>query len=186
MLKSIGLSLDAIQGILKSEAPAKVLNLLLDEQLKQNEQEVKERQEQSAAIKIIRESIQNTDNIPVTSINDIGHIMTNERGLRKVRVVMFSAVIPQLIFYGTIALWIMRGTWFPFVIALPLYILAIVAVIKYWHKNTRYICPECNVTFHPPLKMAITTSGDKVRYLTCTECGYKGYCVEVYANIKSN
>jgi len=181
MLKSIGLSLDAIQGILKSEVPAKVLNLLLDQQLEQNEQEIKERQEQTAAIKIIKKSIQDTDQIPVTSINGIGYMMENKKGLRKVRAVMLTAAIPQFAFYGTIALWVMRGIWWPVIIALPVYILAVVLVVKYWHANTRYICPECSITFHPPLKMAMKTSGNKVRYLTCSGCGYKGYCVEIYA-----
>jgi len=182
MLKSIGLALGAIQGILSSEAPAKVLNLLLDEQLKQNEQEVKEKQEQINAIKIIKESIHNMDSIPVNAISDIGYMMENKKGLRKIRIVIFSAVIPQLLFYSTIALWIMRGIWIPFAIALPAYILMIFAITKYWHRNTRYICPECNVTFHPPYKMVMKTSGNKVRYLTCSGCGYKGYCVEVYAH----
>ena len=180
-LKSIGLSLDAIQGILKSEAPAKVLSLLLDQQLKQNKQEIKERQEQTAAIKIIKESIQDTDKIPVTSINGIGYMMENKKGLRKVRLVMLTAAIPQFIFYGTIALWIMRGIWWPAAVVLPVYILAVILVIKYAHANTRYICPECNIIFHPPLKMVMTTSGNKVRYLTCSGCGHKGYCVEIYA-----
>ncbi|MCL2378244.1 MAG: MerR family transcriptional regulator [Defluviitaleaceae bacterium] len=181
MLRSIGLTLDAIQGILKSDAPVKVLNLILDQQLKQSEQEVKEKQEQIDAIKIIKQSIHNVDKIPVSSIKDIGYMMENKKGLRKVRAVMVSTAIPQFIFYGTIALWVMRGIWWPFVIALPAYILATVLVIKYWHRNIRYICPECNITFHPSLKMVMFTSGDKVRYLTCSGCGYKGYCIEVYA-----
>jgi len=185
MLKSIGLSLDAIRGILTSDAPAKVLNLLLDQQLKQNEQEVKEKQEQISAIKIIKQSIHDTDKIPVTSIKGIGYMMENKKGLRKLRAILISLVIPQLIFYSTIALWVIQGIWFPFVIAMPIYILAIVVATKYYHNNTRYICPECNITFHPPYKTLMTTSGNKVRFLTCSGCGYKGYCVEVYAKAQN-
>jgi DNA-binding transcriptional MerR regulator len=56
-LKTIGLSLDLIKGILESEAPGKVLMLLLDEQTKLLDDEINERQKQLAAISVIKESV---------------------------------------------------------------------------------------------------------------------------------
>ena len=61
MLKSLGLTLGSIQGILSSDAPGKVLTLLLDEQMKQLHNEREEKQQQMDAIKIIKEKIGNMD-----------------------------------------------------------------------------------------------------------------------------
>ena len=182
MLKSLGLSLDSIQGILESEAPAKVLNLLLDEQAKRISGEIEECQKQIAAIKIVKDSIKNMDAIPVNSIQDIGHMMENRKKLRKLHATCIGIGVPfQLMFNGSIVLWIMKGLWIPFVVITPIYALVCVLIVKALHQKTRYICPECNATFHPLLRNTMRTSGWKVRWLTCTECGHEGYCVEVYA-----
>lgn len=181
-LKSVGLSLDSIQGILNSEAPAKVLNLLLDEQTKQLSNEISERQKQVTAIKIVKDSIQNMDAIPVNSIQDIGHMMENRKKLRRLHAKCIGTGVPfQIMFLGSIVLWIMRGMWIPFVVVTPIYTLVVVLIVRALHKKIRYICPECNATFHPLLKNTMRTSGWKVRWLTCTECNHEGYCVEVYA-----
>ena len=182
MLKALGLKLDSIQGILSSEKPGKVLNLLLDEQAKQIEQEVKEKQEQIEAIKIVKDSIRNMDAIPVNSINDIEHMMENKKGLRKVHGILIAGATPTtLIWWGTIILWIIRGIWLPFAVYTPIHFFICFLLGRFLWRKTEYICPECNAVFRPPFKKFMRTSGNKTRRLTCTECGQTGYCVEVYA-----
>lgn len=183
MLKALGLSLDSIQGILGSEAPGKVLTLLLDEQMKQLGGEIKEKQEQIDAIKIVKENIRNMDAIPVNSIYDIGRMMKNKKGLRRVHGTMLGVgLVMDAIQIGAIALWIVKGVWLPFAIGMPFVILFGVLITRMYYKNTAYVCAECNITFRPKLKeIFFSAHTPKTRKLTCEKCGHKGYCVEVYA-----
>ena len=182
MLKKLGLSLDSIQGILDSEAPGKVLTLLLDEQVKQIGNEIKEKQEQIDAIKIVKDNIRNMDAIPVNTINDIGHMMKNKKELRKVHGIMIGVgLVMDAIEIATIVLWIVKGIWWPFAVGMPLVILVAILLVRMYYKNTAYICPECNTEFRPPLgQFVFAAHTPKTRKLTCTKCGHTGYCVETF------
>lgn len=183
MLKALGLSLDSIQGILGSEAPGKVLLLLLDEQMKQLGGEIQEKQEQIEAIKIVKENIRSMDAIPVHSINDIGHMMKNKKGLRKVHGTMVGVgLLMDAIQIGAIALWIVEGIWLPFAIGMPFVLLFGVLLTRMYYRNTAYICAECNAAFRPTLwKLIFSPHTPKTRKLTCEKCGHTGYCVETFA-----
>jgi DNA-binding transcriptional MerR regulator/DNA-directed RNA polymerase subunit RPC12/RpoP len=183
MLKALGLSLDSIQGILSSKAPGKVLMLLLEEQTKQLDGEIKEKQEQIDAIKIIKESIRNRDTIPVNSIGDIDHMMKNKKGLRKVHGTMLGiGLILDALQIAAVVLWITKGLWIPFAIGMPFVVLFAVLTVRMYHRNTAYICAECGATFRPVFsEFFFASHTPKTRKLTCAKCGHKGYCVEIYS-----
>lgn len=182
-LKAIGLSLDSIKGIMDTESSGKVLSLLLDEQMKQLSNEIKERQRQIDAIKIIKESIRNMTTIPANSINDIEHMMKNKKELRKVHSKMLGVgLVMSAIQISTIALWIVRGIWIPFAVGMPFVILFGVLITRMYYKNTAYICADCNATFRPKLRNFIFSAHTpKTRKLSCSKCGHTGYCIETYA-----
>ena len=182
-LKVIGLSLDLIKGILESESSGKILSLLLDEQMKQLDDEIKLRQRQQETIKAIKESIRDTTTIPVESIIDIENVMENkkkhDRAYAKLITLAFLISIPS---FGAIALWIASGVWIPFVVYFPIQTLLGVLIAKHHFKTSAFICAECNCMFKPTFSKLIRTSGTrKARWLACTICGHKGYCVETYA-----
>ena len=183
ILKAIGLSLDSIKGILESDAPEKILSLLLDEQLKHLSGEIKERQRQIEVIKVIKESVRNMIAAPVNSIQDIEHMMKNKKSLRKVQgALIVGCVFVDLIQISAALLWIIKGIWLPFAVGLPFTLLFFFLIFRMYHKNTAYTCPECNKTFRPTFRETVFAPRDpKARRLTCTNCGNKGYCVEVYA-----
>ena len=183
MLKSLGLTLYTIQGILESKTPGKVLALLLDEQMKQLDSEIKGKQEQIDAIKIVKENIRNMDAIPVNSIKDIDHMMKSKKGLRKVHGLMIGAGIAFFPFQiYSITLWIVKGKWIPFFIVYALAIPVCIVLVRMYHRSTAYICAECNTTFRPKLKeFVFSAHTPKTRKLTCEGCGYTGYCIETYA-----
>ena len=183
MLKALGLTLDTIRGIIKSEAPGKILTLLLDEQIKQLGDEIKEKQEQIDAIKIVKENIRNQDAIPANSITDIEHIMKNKKGLRKVHGIMLGVSLTMLPFQiASIVLWIVKGLWIPFVIVYAVAIPVCALLVRMYHRNTAYICAECNATFRPKLKeFLFAAHTPKTRKLTCEKCGHTGYCIETFA-----
>ena len=182
-LKAIGLSLDSIKGIMDNESPGKVLSLLLDEQTKQLGDEIKERQGQIDAIKVIKDSIGNMTTIPVNSINDIEYMMKSKKSLKKVHGTMLAVgLVMDAIQIITVVLWIVKGIWLPFAIGMPFVILFGVLLTRMYYKNTAYICAECNATFRPTLgKFIFSAHTPKTRKLICTKCGHNGYCVETFS-----
>ena len=179
-LKTIGLSLDLIKGILESESPAKVLTLLLDQQSKMLGNEISERQKQLEAIAVIKESIRDKTAIPVNSIIDIERVMEKNKKVRKkFKKLVVVGVIISIPTFITIALWIIKGMWIPFAIVFPLTQLLGVFVASRYFRDSAFICAECNAVFVPTFKKVLFTSGTtKARWLTCTKCKHAGYCVE--------
>jgi len=182
VLKALGLSLANIQGILESEESAKVLTLLLGEQEKQLGAEIKEKQAQLDTISIIKESIADKATIPVNSIIDIESRMENNKKVRQKfrRLVIFGCLI-GIPTFAAIALWIARGNWIPFVVWFPISQILGVLLARNHFKDSAFVCAKCDKVFKPTFGKVMRTSGTtKARWLTCTECGHKGYCVEVF------
>jgi DNA-directed RNA polymerase subunit RPC12/RpoP len=120
--------------------------------------------------------------IPVNSISDIEHMMKNKKGLRKVHGIMLAVgLVMTAIQIGTIAYWIVRGTWLPFVIGMPIVIFLGIIITRMYYKSTAYICAECTTTFQPTFwALNFSAHTPKTRKLTCPKCRHKGYCVEAY------
>lgn len=182
LLKSLGLTLDSIKGILSSDNPGGVLLLLLDEQLGLIDAGLEDMKRQRRSIEAARESIRNTETVSLNSINDIERIM-NAKELKKTHAAMLAiGIAMDIIEAGTILLWIFKGVWWPFAAGMPVVITFGCLMTGLYHRNTAYICPECGATFKPGLKELLSSKHTpKTRKLKCAGCGYEGYCVETYA-----
>lgn len=183
MLKALGLTLGSIKDILSSESPEKVLLLLLDEQAKQIDRELKDRQKQLDSIRMIEECIRQTNRIPVNSVGDIEHMMENKKKLKRTHAVMLViGLIMDAIEIGTLVLWILKGIWQPFAAGMAVVILLGILMTRMYFNDTDYICPECNMQFKPAMHdFLFSKHTPKTRKLTCPKCGRKGYCVEIYS-----
>ena len=184
MLKSLGLSLDSIKGILESENQSRVLLLLLDEQMKRLDAEMGQMQKQIKSIKTIKEAIKTSDTIPVKSISGIDNIMNGKKKLKKTQIIMLIVgIIMDIVEIGTIYYWIKYGNWVPFAVGMPFVVLAAVLLVRAYYKNAAYICAECNAKFRPKFwEFFFAGHTPRTRKLTCTECGHKGWCVETAAD----
>ncbi|MEY8356403.1 MerR family transcriptional regulator [Lachnospiraceae bacterium 54-53] len=180
LLKSLGLTLGSIKGIIDSDCPGKVLLLLLDEQRKQIESEIKDRKQQLVSIQLIRESIHNEDRIPVTSMSDIEYMMNNKQKLNKTYTIMFVlGLFMTVIEIGTLAVWITKGIWLPFAAGMTIVVLAGILLTRMYYQSVEYICPQCSTRFKPAIgKFLISNHTPKTRKLKCPQCGHMGYCVE--------
>ena len=183
LLKSLGLSLESIRGILQSETPSKILLLLLDEQTKQIESEIREKTSQIKAIGLVKESLKNTTVIPVNSMTDIDSMMKGRKKLKKTYTIMLVVgILLDIVQLFTILLWILQGIWWPFAAGMPLVLVVAALLVKMYYANTAYICPECNAKFDPTFKdFFFSKHTPKTRKLTCTQCGHNGWCIETYA-----
>lgn len=182
LLRSLGLSLDSIKGILQSKTPSKILTLLLDEQTKQISSEISEKKKQLKAIGLVKESLENTTTIPVNSITDIDSMMNGRNKLKKTYAVMLTVgIVLDIVQLGALLLWILKGIWWPFAAVMPLMLVAAALLVKSYYANTAYICSDCKAKFKPRFKeFFFSKHTPKTRKLTCTKCGYQDWCVETY------
>lgn len=187
MLKALGLTLGTIKGILDSDNPAKVLLLLLDEQIKQIDTEIEDRQKQLDAILVIKDNIQSKGEILVNSIRDIEHMMERKKALKRTHATMLAVgLLMDVILITTVILWITKGFWIPFAIGFPVVLILGILLTRMYYTNTEYVCAECNTKFRPTLtKFLFSNHTPKTRKLTCPHCGHTGYCVEIGTEKKS-
>lgn len=183
LLKSFGLSLDSIRGILESEAPEKVLSTLLEEQTGQIAAQIKELQTRKETLETIQKSIQRGQIASVDALYDATQQISGNRRLRRTHAKMLLyGCLMQVAEITTILIWILRGVWWPFAAVMPLVLAAAVLVMRMYYREVDYICPDCGTRFKPARKQFIFADHTyKTRKLTCTHCGYAGYCVETAA-----
>lgn len=180
MLKTLGLSLDAIKEILGSEQQNEILLLLLEQQEKRICQEVEQREKQLTSIRFLRETLKNEGEIPAQSLCDIEQIMENKKGLRTTHGIMLAVgILMDLIQLVLLALWLFRGIWVPFAVGMPFVIAMGVWVTRFYYRRVSYVCPHCHAVFRPKFReFLFAKHTPKARCLTCTQCGKKDYCVE--------
>ena len=184
LLKSLGLSLEAVRGVLKSEASTEILLLLLDEQAKALDGELRELQQRRRAIDAVRRGIRSVEIADAGSLCDMGRIMKTRKELKKARAILLAAgILLDLAELGAILLWILRGIWLPFAVVMPLVILAAALLSRMYYRATAYICPSCHAVFRPTFRESFFARHTyRTRRLTCTVCGKKDWCIETAAS----
>ncbi|PKM39634.1 MAG: MerR family transcriptional regulator [Firmicutes bacterium HGW-Firmicutes-9] len=181
-LKTIGLTLDAIRGILASEKPESVLILLLEEQERRIADEKDALERQKRAVDTVRETIRTGQMITIESIADMDRMMEEKHKLNQLHLTILALAMGMSgLQWASVIYWITTGIWWPFVAIWPLVIATGVYITRMYYLNTLYICPECGARFRPPLReMFWAYHTPKTRKLTCTKCNTRGWCVETY------
>ena len=181
-LREADLPIDAIAQILKEEHPEKVISLLVEQQEKALTQEIAGKQEKLERLRELKNGLKGRAVFSLETIGDIAVLMEGRKKLKRMRWTMLLTGIPvTALQWFSILLWIFRGVWWPFV----LWVLAAVPwgllVSRHYFRHVKYICPECHEVFKPRLKEAFWANHTPTaRKLTCTCCGHRGFCVEVW------
>ena len=179
-LKAIGLSLNSIKSVLESELSGKILIMLLDEQAKLLADEIGERQKQLEMLNIIKESVRNKAIIPANTIIGIDHIMEKKKmSLGKKKLAMIYAVVGAASVLGLLFMaWLITSRiWWGLAIYIALAVFGLV-ISAFQLKDSVLVCPKCDSDFKPPLRRVFFSTGShKMRWMTCAECGHRGWCV---------
>ncbi|MBQ4375885.1 MAG: MerR family transcriptional regulator [Erysipelotrichales bacterium] len=181
-LRELDLPIDAISQILKEEHPEKVISLLVEQQENILAEEITEKQEKLEKLRELKSGLKSRTVFSLESIGDIAVIMEGKKKLKRMRRIMILSGIPiTALQWFSIVFWIVKGIWWPFLVWVALSIPWGTIVSRYYFRHVKYICPECHEVFTPRFKEAFWANHTPVaRKLTCTQCGHKGFCVEVW------
>lgn len=187
-LRELGLPIDSIGQLLSEENPGNVISLLLEQQEQTLKEEIDERTRQLSKLEGLKKGLKSVKHFSVQSIGDIAHIMSNKEKLKKVHKTLVLTGLPVSLFQLTaIALWILKGYWWLFVLWLAIVIPYGVFASRYYFGHVAYICPQCHAIFKPTLKEAFfARHTPSTRKLSCTACGHHGFCVETYGKELAN
>lgn len=183
-LRNVGLPINSISELLEEEHPENVISIILEQQEQLLRDEIIERQTKLELLEQLTREIKRVETFSVECIGDIAYQMENQKNLRKIRSNMIViGIIVDIIEWTTFFIWIFKGIWLPFVIAMVFVVGMAVWISKYYFERISYICPNCHKVFRPNFKECFWAKHTPTtRKLTCLECGYKGFCVETYNN----
>ena len=181
-LREVDLPIDAISQILKEEHPEKVISLLMEQQEKALSEEIADKQEKLEKLRELKNGLKNRETFSLESIGDIAVCMEGKKNLKKMRWTMVLTGLPvTALQWFSILFWIVKGIWWPFVLWVLVAVPWGIWISRYYFHHVKYICPECHEVFKPTLREAFWANHTPTaRKLTCTACGRKGFCVEVW------
>lgn len=179
-LRDAGLSINSISQLLSEDDPGSVISVLLEQQKKEVDADLKEAQKKLEMLEGISRNLKTMEYVDFDSIGDIAHIMKSKEKLRKVRTVLLATAIPfGIMEWTSIFLWIFQGIWWPFAVYTLLAVPYVLWVFNYYWKRVSYICPQCHSVFKPSKRESFFARHTyTTRKLTCTCCGHKGFCIE--------
>ena len=189
LLKSLGLSLRAIKGILQYTQGNAELLCLLEEQQKVLTAEIEDKQRTLEQVRLAIQEIKATGRFPSNATKGIDSTMKKQKTQlqRTMRRLLIEGIIVDLFEYGTLIYAISTGQWLAFICVLAVTILFANEAVHALYHDVAYKCPHCHTIFKPTLKeFTFAPHTRKTRKLTCPHCTEKSWCTEVSVDTLSS
>ena len=183
-LRSMDIPINSIAQLFSEEDPGNVISLILEQQEAVLRQEIGQREMQLERLEQMSKELKGVEHFSVESIGDIAYMMESRKQLRRLRGLIFAGGIPlDLTEIAAVAVWIIKGIWWPFALWLIMDLGIGIWLIRYYLGQVAYICPQCHEVFRSSTKeVFFAKHTPATRKLTCPHCGRKGFCVETCAN----
>lgn len=181
-LREIGLPIASIQKLVTEEHPENVISLMIEEQKKELTDEIDDKQNQLDRLEALEREIRSSGNFSLNFVHDIACRMDNRRKLRKVyaTIIIFALILEAFEWVFTLMGFI-KGVWLPLILYIPVFLIGVTLISYFYIRSVDYICPACHEVFTPgKVEMLFARHTLRTRNLTCTRCGHKGFCIEVY------
>lgn len=187
-LRDAGISIGSIGQLLSEDDPGSVISILIEKQEQALREEVSECKAKLEILDGIRQGLKSVEHFSVESIGDVAYTMENKKKMRQLRAILLITGIPiEILQWVAIILGFARGIWWPLAVWALVAIPYVIWVTKFYFKRVAYICPKCHEVFKPNFKEAFwARHTPTLRKLTCTCCGYHGFCVETYGKEEQN
>lgn len=183
-LRDLDIPINTIGELFKEEHPESVIDIFLQQQEMGLRKEISEQKEKLEKLEQLQQEVKAVEHFSIDSIGDIAYVLENKKKTRRVHSIMLAVGIPlDILEWITFFMGIQTRNWWPFLGSLLVIVLGCAWLLAYYYKNIRYICPQCHTVFKPGFReMLFAKHTPSTRKLTCTCCGYKGYCVETYGS----
>lgn len=182
MLKSLGLKLAQIKGVLESPNRDAVLQLLLDEQAESLEREIGESARRLQVLNAARADLQNFGKLMATTEPAMVRRMNDEKARKRWWIIMvIVGVVMDAAWISTLVLGIVTGVWWPFPVALAFVAAAGAWMVWRYSDHSTYLCLACGAEFRPKTSAYFWSNHTpRTRRLTCPCCHRRDWCVEHY------
>ncbi|MCT7754738.1 MerR family transcriptional regulator [Lactobacillus crispatus] len=163
----------------------KLIDLLLEDQLKRNKAETQKLEEQNKKIIQLQKVLSKPNNI--AEVTDITKIMNNETRYKEVTRSMWKLsaveITVELVGMAFIAYCIINKMNTAAYISVAILVVSLIAMsfvlLKNYYQKVAYICPNCDYKFVPELKsFMFAAHTPHTRKLRCPNCHKKSYCLE--------
>jgi DNA-binding transcriptional MerR regulator/DNA-directed RNA polymerase subunit RPC12/RpoP len=181
-LRELDLPLDSISKIMKEKNSSEVISLILSEQAAALKDEIAEKQKSLEKIELLDKAIKNSESFSLLSIGDVANTVQSKDKLHNLHFSILIFGLPiTLLEWISVILWITTGEWWLFALYLAAGVPFGIWISSYYFHRVAYICPECHKIFKPSFKeVFFANHTPTARKLTCTHCGKKSFCVEIY------
>lgn len=182
MLKSLGLGLAPIKGVLESPNRVTVLKMLLEERAASLRDELDEGARQLVALNSMMSDLEIFGKVMATTEPAMVARMRDEKARKRWFAAMVAiGVAMDVAWIGALVLGLLTGVWWPFPVALLAVAAMAVFVVRHYSAHSTYLCPECGTEFRSRLgEFFWSRHTSRTRKLTCPCCHAKDWCVERY------
>ena len=134
-LRDMDLPINSIAQLLAEEHPENVIDLLLEQQEKALRSEISQRQARLSKLEQLQRELKTVEHFSVESIGDIAYMMENKKMLRKVHMTILAVGISlDIAEIAAVAVWILKGIWWPFALWLAVDLLIGVWIMRYYYR----------------------------------------------------
>lgn len=182
VMKSLGLTLKEIKQMLSVDGTLQTVRTLVTRKVEETEAEIRQQQQQLKQMKQMQQMILDSSRAPVKNLSDIEDAMKQKPQHQRLVKHMFlmgtTATLFEVIGIGLS--WKYRQLW-PAILGFGSAATLAQRMTSKYYQQVSYMCPDCQKQFKPSYRTwLLAPHTSQTRMLTCPNCGFKGYCTEIY------